>query len=891
MPRILLVGWDAADWKVIHPLLDRGELPTLARIIEGGVSGNLSSLQPMLSPMLWTSIATGRRAYEHGIHGFTEIEGETGRVQPVTSTLRPVKALWNILAQTGRCANVVGWFATHPAETLPHGGASVSDAFFALKQPPEGSVYPAALREELADLRVSPEEIDANVVGLFVPDWRQVDETKDRRLATLRERLAECFSVHAAATHLLARGPADFTAVYYRAIDWICHDFMPFHPPAMAGTSVGDAALYGGVVSGIYRLLDLLLARLLALAGEDTTVVLVSDHGFHSDHLRPVRTPAVSAGIANWHRPTGILALRGPALLRDELIHGAGLLDLAPTVLSIFGLPAGIDMPGRVLREAFRQPPDVPRIPSWEAVPGDAGRPPTGVRLDAAEADALRKQFEAIGYLAPAGDDPDQAAAECRRENRWNLARAYLDAGRPHDALELLEMVYAERPERSDFGLQLANCQLTLGLEEEALTTLGETLAGNEAGPLAKLLLGNLACRRRDYVDSIRLLREAAALAPNLPGLQGQIGLTLSHLGAWEEAEGAFRRVLDADSDEARAHLGIAHTMLRRRRYPEAVDSALTALGLRYDLPLAHFTLGSALARLGETERAIQAFETCLTYAPGYSPAHRFLAHLYRPMNPGRAHFHREQTAHTETHWQQKQTREDQLHRDVVARADARATERVRLVQHATATIPTEPLPVAEQPLDLLIVSGLPRSGTSLMMRMLQAAGIPLLTDATRPADDDNPDGYFEWQPIKALARQPALIEQAAGRVVKVVSALLPALPRRHRYKVIFMVRPVEEIAASQLRMRARLEPTATLPDPVKLADWLAKHRDGVLDLLRNEPNVALHLVDYPALVRLPHEAVVNLRLFLELDAQDTGDQMLTVIDPARHRIQLAALR
>ena len=545
-PRVLLVGWDAADWNVIHPLLDRGELPTLARIIEGGVSGNLSSLQPML----WTSIATGRRAYEHGIHGFTEIEGETGRVQPVTSTLRPVKALWNILAQTGRRANVVSWFATHPAETLPHGGASVSDAFFALKEPPEGSVHPTALREELAKLRVGPEEIDANVVGLFVPDWPRADDTADGRLATLRGRLAECFSVHAAATHLLARGPADFTAVYYRAIDWVCHDFMPFHPPAMAGASAEDATLYGGVVNGIYRLLDLLLARLQALAGEDTTVVLVSDHGFHSDGLRPARTPAVSAGIADWHRLTGILARRGPAL-------------------------------------------------------------------------------------------------------RW-----------------------------------------------------------------------------------------------------------------------------------------------------------------------------------------------------------------------------------------QQQAREDQLRRDVAARADARAAERARLVRHAAAVSP-DLGPASGQPLDLLIVSGLPRSGTSLMMRMLLAAGMPLLVDGACAADDDNPDGYFEWQPIKELARQPALIEQAAGQAVNVVSALLIALPRRHRYRVIFMLRPVEEIAASQLRMRARLEPEAALPDAAKLADWLARHREGVLDLLRREPNVALHLVEYPALVRSPREAVANLRSFLELAAPETADRMLVVIDPTKQRTRL----
>mgnify|MGYP001333022098 CR=1 FL=1 len=70
--RVLLIGWDAADWKVINPLLERGELPALQRFMDEGAWGNLATLHPILSPMLWTSIATGKRPQKHGIHGFIE---------------------------------------------------------------------------------------------------------------------------------------------------------------------------------------------------------------------------------------------------------------------------------------------------------------------------------------------------------------------------------------------------------------------------------------------------------------------------------------------------------------------------------------------------------------------------------------------------------------------------------------------------------------------------------------------------------------------------------------------------------------------------------------------------------------------------------------------------
>jgi predicted AlkP superfamily phosphohydrolase/phosphomutase len=98
--RILLVGWDAADWKIIHPLMDRGLMPHTRRLVEGGVMANLATLSPVLSPMLWTSIATGKRPFKHGVLGFIEPNALGTAVQPVTNLSRTTKALWSILRST-----------------------------------------------------------------------------------------------------------------------------------------------------------------------------------------------------------------------------------------------------------------------------------------------------------------------------------------------------------------------------------------------------------------------------------------------------------------------------------------------------------------------------------------------------------------------------------------------------------------------------------------------------------------------------------------------------------------------------------------------------------------------------------------------------------------------
>src|SRR3984885_14960598 len=156
--KVLLIGWDAADWKVIRPLMDRGKMPNVQRLVENGASGRTSTLHPPLSPMLWTSIATGKRPFQHGIHGFSEPTPDGRGVQPVTNLSRRCKAIWNILNQNNLRSVVIGWWPSHPAE--PINGVMVSDHYHRAHGPldkgwplPANAVHPLELAETLANLR------------------------------------------------------------------------------------------------------------------------------------------------------------------------------------------------------------------------------------------------------------------------------------------------------------------------------------------------------------------------------------------------------------------------------------------------------------------------------------------------------------------------------------------------------------------------------------------------------------------------------------------------------------------------------------------------------------------------------------------------------------------
>ena len=654
--RVLLVGWDAADWKFALPLLEAGGLPALASLVERGVMGNIATLQPPLSPLLWTSIATGKTADKHGVFYFLEpdrLNPELG-VRPVSVTSRRSKALWNLLDARGLDAHVVGWYASHPAETLR--GVSVSNRFFepqtvppgAAWTPPPGSVSPGELLAPLGSLVTQPEQIGDGQLREFLPDLDRIDRAVDRRPALLAEQLARTASVQAVATAILQNEPWDFLGVYFDGIDVLGHHFMPYHPPQMAGISERDFALYAGVMTRVYQFHDLMLARLLQLAGPDATVIVVSDHGFHCDAQRPAITGEESpmALDAAWHRTLGLFCAGGPGLKRDERVYGASVLDVAPTVLTLFGLPVGEDMDGRVVVGAFEEPPPIQRVPTWEdgQPPATAAAEVSPVSASAPTDRAAIEQLVALGYLDPLSGDAQRNADNADYESRFTLAVVYLSTRRAALALPLLESLHAERPEDGRITLQLAQCLHDLGRAADCAALLDERSALETGDPAMRaILLGSALLTLGRAGEAQQHFADAERLAPGHAGPSVLRGDAFLATREWDHAEDAFRRAIVLDGDHAPAHDGLATVHLEKRRYYEAAQSALEAVGRVHFFPAAHFRLGLALVGLGDYPRALQAFETSLAMAPNHRDAHRWAATLHRRLgNRAKAAEHRQ---------------------------------------------------------------------------------------------------------------------------------------------------------------------------------------------------------------------------------------------------------
>jgi len=182
----------------------------------------------------------------------------------------------------------------------------------------------------------------------------------------------------------------------------------------------------------------------------------------------------------------------------------------------------------------------------------------------------------------------------------------------------------------------------------------------------------------------------------------------------------------------------------------------------------------------------------------------------------------------------------------------------------------------------ITVVSGLPRSGTSLMMMMLEAGGMPLLTDGLRTPDDDNPRGYYEYEPVKRLAEDTSWVAQARGKAVKVISALLEHLPDGEAYHILFMRREMQEILASQRAMLARRGHTTTPHTDEHIARLSREHVAQVLRRLRAQPNTALLEVSYNELLDDPATGARQVAEFL--DAGLDVERMGAAVDPALYR-------
>jgi Flp pilus assembly protein TadD len=610
--RLLLVGWEAADWKTLCPMLDAGEMPVLNRLVEEGASGALSPVQPAVSAMQWTSVATGKRAWQHEVCHSREIAVDNcGSDVPITARRRRAAALWEILAKSNRRSLVVGWPASQGEQTCL--AKIVSDRYPEPTAPPgvkpwppavPGTYWPEAIGAALDKLRVSPEEVAADIISRYVPQWRKIDQKRDRRLGQLRVLLAADFSCQTAMAELMRGREWDFAAVRFSALGAISRIFMPCNPPRRSWIAEDEFQFYQNVVSSQYRMLDLMLRQLVELAGTEAAVIVVSAQGSPGLVAPPGSSPNSDETVRS---SLGVFAASGHGFAPDALLHGASVLDVTPTILTWFGIPIGDDMEGRVLIESFSAAPAIERVPCWDS------------RIGIQDQTAGQEAGSAYG---------NGPGTMLRRESDWNFAQSCLEAARYEEALPVLGHLFRSDPERAEYGHALFQCQLALSRLSAAQETLVVVLEALPAGVTSLLLRAELAWAKRDFRQTRSLVEQARQLHPTHPDVLRRLGIFLLRLREWEALAELAKQALLLDENDAIAWLGLAEALLRKGQAPQATDAARHALGLKYFLPEAHFVLARSLVAQGLWPEARDAMETLLKLQPNHRTAPTYLKRM-----------------------------------------------------------------------------------------------------------------------------------------------------------------------------------------------------------------------------------------------------------------------
>jgi len=411
---VIVIGVDGAEWRVIEAMVDNGELPGFRQLMEEGAYGHLLNPGPQVSPVVWTTFATGHFAREHGILDFVYPYQE-GDKRPVDASLRKEPAIWNLLDAQGKDATVIGYFVSHPAEKID--GTIISDRAFAGL---ERSVWPEDLEPLAQQVRESVRRDRDALFSRFFPwdyDSSQAEnESSPYHTAAQivrgridRRILSEEF-LRRMTTELLAE-PGDLFITYFRLVDIVSHSAWYYFDASdwSEKPDPDNVRLLGQIIPESYRWVDEIIQQILAAHGGSANILVISDHGFGSATGSYASSSELLSGN---HRPNGVILAHGPDIDPGPVPEHPTIMEVFPTLANLLGVPIADTIPGSIayplLEETFTRnhaPRYVERYDlDWQPIATE--------QVDAGSQQAEMESLRGLGYIGEGVEltDSDTAA-------------------------------------------------------------------------------------------------------------------------------------------------------------------------------------------------------------------------------------------------------------------------------------------------------------------------------------------------------------------------------------------------------------------------------------------------------------------------------------------------
>ena len=826
--KILLVGWGSADWKVINPLLEAGKLPTIAKLLEEGTKASLGVLDPPPLPISWVSLVTGQIPVAHGVKSFTELRGE--EVLPVTSSYRKTKAVWNVLSDHNLKVHQVGAWGSYPAENI--NGVSVSDWFVqtSAENLPDDAIYPLEQKGDFAALLESPDAVSDEELNAFLVGEKVDSEEYSRLCNSIKTFIAQTNTVKASALKILETEEVDQISVFFNRLSHLTFEFMAFHINHHDSVPKNLKAVFKNVLTVAYEKLDNCLGELIEKAGSETTILLVSQGGYLPDSkwIKKLNQPK-----SFWeYNAAGVFIFKGRQANPKEEFFGTGLLDIVPTIYGLLGVPIAKDLHGKLLlpKQLFKEEDFIETygVPNKEEQKEAVIDKPLAATI-------LKQQLAGINY--------EWSSIE-ELEDIHEYFRFRIEASTVHidELLPILEKLWKKYPENSWYGGRLAGCYLNINRPEEGKTLLNQILERGEKKVELHLLRGKTLLAERKYRSADKDFSIVAKNVGQISGIYSQLAEGYLSMYQTKEAIKYFNAELKYNSHPA-IYSALAAIYMQNKQYKLALEPLRKTIEIVPKHSIAYFHLGHALFTLGEYQESADMLEKAkkLTRDPQtIKQIQNMLIQMYR--------------THLNKPEKLKEMR-DNYEKSIGSRGT------------------------------ITIVSGLPRSGTSMMMQMLVKGGLTAFTDGKREADENNKKGYYEHDAVKNLAKSKKFLTQVDDQVVKIISHLLKHLPHYYKYKIVFMDREIEEVMNSQHKMLGRLgkERGEDKEKSMKLMKPFKESREKAIKWCQSKDKyVDLLLVPYTEAINNPLEQAKRVNEFLGGTLDEMA--MAAVVDKSLYR-------
>jgi Flp pilus assembly protein TadD len=623
--KLVLLGLDALDWSIVDDLARRGLMPNMVRLEKRSAHAVEHVSPPLISPVVWTTIATGVPPEEHGVLDFLEPDPSGGAPRPVSSASRKAPTVWEMMAAAGRSTAVIGWWATFPAQA-PAGGAVYSDRLTEqllglsaqvphLADPPQAEETARAMAIHAHDVTAQMLAPFATVSPAELAGVLARPNAWDEPLGGLAKLVAATETVERLTRHELDRGTQAVFS-YLEGTDTVGHLFVSDMPPVMPGVDPVRARRFGAVVDRYYQHVDEWIGEVVSRLGRDDTLVIVSDHGFRWGENR-LRVPAGThtATAVLWHRPEGAFLAVGPGVRATGTRRDLDVIDVGPCLLALAGLPPAAEMPGTV--------------PEWLL----AGAPPRGtmVRYDLllpphkavsvdlppeAREEELAK-LRALGYLA-GGEEAKPSAPGTAGEPEPVAAGPVPAAPTPA----------FDRAEARQLN-NLAISQATSGEKAAAEKTFKKAIAAdpNYASPYASLSVMLRKEGRLDEADRLFWMSVRLGIAEREMAVV-RLALDYRERGMPDKAKAVFAEGRGMFPDSGAIWLNSGVFLGEQGDFGEARACLERAVELEPKNPAAHRNLAVALLSLGDRDGARRELTLALDLDPSDAPTRQQLEAL-----------------------------------------------------------------------------------------------------------------------------------------------------------------------------------------------------------------------------------------------------------------------